>query len=487
MQPLPQLFNVAIPRDGLIAVVKRDCATCVMIVPVLGDLSRLERVTVYTQDDPSFPDGLVNRIDDTALDASHRLRIEAVPTLIRMSDGLEQDRTYGWHRGEWERVSGRTGFSADLPESRPGCGGKNVEPGIIERLKIRHGETGLVSRRIELGDGEDESEAMFERGWSDGLPLVQPTEERVLRMLDGTTRNPQDVVGLCPPDLAPATVEKIAINAVMAGCKPEYLPVVLAAIEAVLEDSFALHGVVGTTMYVSPVLVVNGSVRRQIGMNARGNALGQGNRANATIGRAVQLIVRNVGGGRPQEVDLATLGNPGKYTYCFAEDEEGSSWEPLSVERGVDPRRSAVTVFAGYGLQGVMDQTSRDPESLSRTIAASLMAVLNTRMAPATDAMVVVCPEHGRILEDAGWSKRQFVERLHELCESPASELISGPLGKKRGGAPTGTDEMVKKFRPGGLLVVRAGGSAGPFSGIIGGWAASGELGSSPVTKEMKS
>ena len=134
----------------------------------------------------------------------------------------------------------------------------------------------------------------------------------------GTSRDPQEVIGLIPPALQPATIEKIAVNAVMAGCKPEYLPVVLAAVEAVLEEGFAMHGVLATTMFVGPVVVVNGPVRRQIGMNAKGNVLGQGNRANGTIGRALQLVIRNIGGGRPQGVDRATLGNPGKYTYCFA-------------------------------------------------------------------------------------------------------------------------------------------------------------------------
>ena len=198
----------------------------------------------------------------------------------------------------------------DLPGSRPGCGAKNIEPGVIERLKIRFNETGLKSRRITIGEDEDDQEAMCERGWSDGLPLVPPAEERVLRMLDGTSRDPQEVIGLIPTALQPATVEKIAVNAVMAGCKPEYLPVVLAAVEAVLEEGFAMHGVLATTMFVGPVMVVNGPIRHRIGMNAKGNVLGQGNRAHAAIGRALQLLIHNIGGGRPQEVDRATLAIP---------------------------------------------------------------------------------------------------------------------------------------------------------------------------------
>ncbi len=476
--------------NGLIAVVKRDCPTCELTAPVLGALARAGGLTVYTQDDPNFP-ATVSPIDDHDLGVSHQLGIEIVPTLIRRENGAEIARTYGWDRAEWERVSGIAGIGADLPAMRPGCGAKNIEPGIIERLKVRFNQTGLLARPISLGADEDEIEAMFDRGWSDGLPLVPPTAERVLRMLAGTARDPQEVIGAVPPDLAPATVEKIAINAVMAGCKPEYLPVVLAAVEAVLEEPFAMHGVLATTMYVGPVVIVNGPVRRQIGMNARGNALGQGNRANATIGRALQLVIRNIGGGRPQEVDRATLGNPGKLTYCFAEDEEAESgavgpWTSLAADRGVPAGKSAVTVFAGFGLQGVVDQKSRTPESLARTFAECLNAVHHPKLAPSCDAVLVVCPEHARTFHAAGWTKARLLEELAILCRLPGDDLVAGARGIAEGLAESARGQMIDKFRPGGLLIVRAGGGAGMFSGIIGGWSASGARGSAPVTKEIK-
>lgn len=475
----------ALPENGLVAVVKRDCPTCVLTAPVLGELARRAGITVYSQDDPSFPETVPLRESDLGLDVSHRLRIEIVPTLIRFERGQEVARTFGWDRGEWQRLSGLDDLGRDLPEARPGCGAKNIEPGIIERLKVRFNETGLKSRRIELGDDEDEQEAMFARGWSDGLPLVPPTEERVLRMLDGTSRDPQEVLGLVPPALAAATVEKVAINAVMAGCKPEYLPVVLAAVEAVLDEKFAMHGVLATTQFAGPVVIVNGPARRQIGMNSKGNALGQGNRANSSIGRALQLVIRNIGEGRPQEVDRATLGNPGKLSYCFAEDEEGSCWEPLSVERGVKPGQSAVTVFAGFGLQGVIDQKSRDPESLARSMAESLKAIQSVKLAPACDAILVVCPEHERTFRNAGWSKARLYEELYKLCEIPGEDLVAGAKGIAEGGPASLAGKRVNKFRPGGLMIVRAGGGAGMFSGIIAGWS-SGERGSIPITREVK-
>ena len=473
-----------LPDNGWVAVVKRDCPTCELTEPALAMLQQAAGVTVYTQDDPTFPESVPHEYDKS-LDISHGLKIEIVPTLLKRENGKEVARTYGWDKAEWQRMTGLATLGADLPDIRPGCGAKNIEPGVIEDLLVRHGETGLASRKIELGEAEDEIEALFDRGWSDGLPLVPPTEARVLRMLNGTTRERSEVVGKMPSDLADCTIEKIAVNAVMAGCKPEYLPVVIAAVEAILEDPFALHGVLATTMYVGPVLVVNGPIRRHIGMNSKGNALGQGWRANSTIGRAVQLVVRNVGGGRPQEVDRATLGNPGKLSFCFAEDEEDSCWESLATERGVPEGKNAVTAFAGFGLQGIVDQKARDPESLAESFADCLKTLMHPKLYRGADAMIVVCPEHERTFREAGWSKAKLYEELHKRSHRLAEEIApgAGGIAEGTGGAEAGT--MVNKFRPGGLMIVRAGGGAGMFSAIIGGWLASGERGSAPVTKEV--
>ena len=225
------------------------------------------------------------------------------------------------------------------------------------------------------------------------LPVVPPSDERILRMLAGTRRQPQEVVGLVPPNLAECTVEKVAINAVMAGCKPEYMPVVLAALEAALEPVFTMHGLLCTTYFSGPVIIVNGPITQAIGMNWGVNALGQGNRANATIGRALQFIIRNVGGGRPGEIDRATLGQPGKYTFCFAEDETDPAWEPLSVSRGIPRGRSAVTLFQGDGVQGVVDQRSRTPEELTKSLAMALTAVNHPKLVQLGNATLILSPE----------------------------------------------------------------------------------------------
>ena len=475
MTPLP---------DGLILVAKRECPTCALVEPLLAELAGGQPLTVYAQDDPGYGNGMAKVIDDRSLEHSYRLNIEVVPTLIRVEGGHEVERTYGWHRDDWRRISGHAGLGAQLPPLRPGCGSRTLDPGIAVQLAIRYGDVRFASRAIALGDAEDAIEACYERGWTDGLPVVPPTRERVLRMLQGSTRRPDEVIGMAPPDLAPCTVEKVAINAVMAGCKPEYMPLVLAAVEAALVDEFGMHGVLCTTMFAGPVVIINGPAAKAVGMNSGVNALGQGNRANATIGRALQLVIRNVGGGRPGEVDRATLGNPGKYSFCFAEAED-SAWEPLSVERGFARSASTVTLFAGEGVQGIVDQKSRTPESLAKSFALCLRAVDHPKLAMAGDALLVVSPEHSRVFIEAGWSKARLRDELTALLTFPADDMLAGAGGIAEGLPAALAGKAVPKFRPGGLLIVRAGGGAGLFSAVIAGWAASGPTGSTPVTREI--
>ncbi len=470
--------------DGFVAIVKRDCPTCALVGPVLAALADDLELTVFSQDDPSFPEQLSVVRDDTELDLSYRLGIETVPTLIRVENGSEVERIVGWSRVDWESFTGQRGLGPDLPEWRPGCGSLSVDPTRVDELRVRHEGDLLRSRRVDLAELEDEMESLFDRGWTDGLPVVPPTPQRVLRMLDGTDRPPDDLVALVPPDLVECTVEKVAINAVMAGCRPEYLPVVLTAVEAACTDEFNMHGLLCTTWFAGPVLVVNGPVAGRIGMNGGGNALGQGNRANATIGRALQLIIRNVGGGRPGEIDQATMGNPGKYTFCFAENEEDSPWESLAAERGVDPAASAVTVFAGSGVQGVIDQLSRGPESLTRSLAACLAVNPHPKLVFAFDAMLCISPEHARVFREAGWDKARLRTELDSLLTVDGDDIVAGVHDMAEGMPEGFAGTELPKFRPGGLQIVHVGGTAGLFSAIIGGWA-SGAMGSEPVTREI--
>lgn len=471
--------------EGLVAVVKRDCPTCELVAPVLATLQDGdEPLTIYTQDDPGFPDGLTS-VDDTDLAVSWHHDIETVPTLMRVTRGAEQQRIVGWSRQQWSEFTGLDDLGAELPDMRPGCGSLSVDPNLVDELAARFGGSALKGRRVEIAALEDEIEAMFDRGWSDGLPLVPPTEARVLRMLEGTTRDPGEVVAVVPPDLIECTVEKVAVNAVMAGCRPEYLPVVLAAVEAACTDSFNMHGLLATTMHSGPVVVVNGPIARAIGMNAAGNVLGQGNRANLTIGRALNLVVRNVGGGRPQEIDRSAFGSPGKLTFCFSELEQQTPWSTLAEERGVASGTDAVTLFAGQGPTPVVDQLSRTADSLVRTFAECLRGTFHPKLARGFDAMLVIGPEHMRIFRDAGWDKQRFRAELDALLLIDRADLVRGARGIDEGLPDSPASSPVPKFRPGIPLLVHAGGDAGLFSSIISGWVA-GDKGSEPTTVEVR-
>jgi hypothetical protein len=452
-----------------------------MVVPVLRELAERTQCTVFSQDDPEFPDDPAP-IHDEQLALSWHHQIETVPTLIRVVDGAEVERTVGWLRSDWERVSGLDGLGDGLPEFRPGCGSMSVDPDLVDTLRVRHGGSVLRSRRIEIAELEDEFEMMFGRGWTDGLPVVPPTEERVMAMLTGTGRAPDEVVATVPPDLVDVTVEKVAIAAVMAGCRPEYLPWVLTAVEAVCTDDFNIHGVLATTMPVGPVIVCSGPGTRAIGMNSGVNVLGQGNRANSTIGRAVQLVIRNVGGGRPGEIDRAAHGNPGKLGLCFAENDRESPYGTLAGQLGLDDTLDAVTVFAGEGPRCVVDQLSRTPESLAGSLAVQLQALHHHKLVMAFDAIVVMGPEHARVFADAGWDRERILFELHLRLTTPASELERGAGGIAEG-IPVGlTTAALPKFTPNGLMLAHAGGSAGLFSAVIAGWVA-GDKGSKPVAR----
>jgi hypothetical protein len=453
---------------SLVAVVKSDCPTCRLVAPVLDRLD----VEIVSED------------DDAGLERSWHLDIDTVPTLLRVDDdGTELERIVGWSREQWESFTHVSPLGDDLPPHRPGCGSKTQDPNLVDELRVRFGGSVLRSRRVELADLEDEHEALFERGWTDGLPVVPPTEARVLRMLEGTTRAPDEIVAVVPPDLVECTVEKVAVNAVMAGCKPEHLPVVLAALEGACTSEFNIHGLLATTWFSGPLLIVNGPITERIGMNSGINAMGQGNRANATIGRALQLTIRNVGGGKPGGVDRATLGWPGKYTFCFAERTDTMPWEPLGESRGVTG--DAVTLFAAGGVQGVVDQLSRDPESLTRSFAACLRAVAHPKLVIGFDAVMVVTPEHARIYREAGWDRARLSAELDALLQVDGKDAVQGAGGITEGLPAHLEGVTLPKFRKDGLLIAHAGGGAGLFSAIICGWA-SGDVGSSPVTVGVK-
>ncbi len=471
--------------DGLVAIVKRECATCQLVEPLLAEISHAGKsLAVYTQDDPLFPES-VSHIHDADLAVSWHYDIETVPTILKIENGVEVDRTFGWSKNQWRAITGMNSLGEALPDMRPGCGSMSVDPDLVDSLRAKFSDSPVISRTVEFSSAEDEFEAIYARGWTDGLPVIPPTRERVLKMLTGTSRHPQDIVALCPPDLVELTVEKIAINAVMAGCLPEYLPWVITALEAVCNDEFNMHGVLATTMPVGPVIVCNGPGTRAIGMNTGINVFGQGNRANNTIGRAVQLTIRNVGGGRPGEVDRATHGNPGKISFCFAEDEERSPFTPLSVERGISEGKDAVTVFAGEGPRCIVDQLARSADELVNSYVMCLQAVHHPKLVLGFDAILTISPDHGRLFQQENWTREKLVEEITAKSMKAGVDLVRGAHGIAEGIPPHLESATLPKFRPGGLLVTFAGGGAGLFSSVIAGWA-NGSIGSNPVTRMVQ-
>ena len=471
--------------DGFVVFVKRDCPTCELIVPVLEQLCESKILqTIFTQDDASFPE-LPITLDDTSLEVSFSHRIETVPTLLKIQDGIEVDRTVGWSQDTWKAFLDIEDLGPENIRSySPGCGSLSVDPDLQGMLQKKYG-SGLVSREVTFASAEDEFEAMYDRGWSDGLPLIPPTIERVQAMLEGTKRKPDDIIALVPPDLVDLTVEKVAINAVMAGCKPEYLPVVITALETACGDEFNMHGLLATTMPVGPVIFVNGPIRKSINLNSGMNLLGQGNRANSTIGRAVQLTIRNVGGGRPGEVDRATHGSPAKYGLCFAEDEEGSPWQSYAQDQGFSSEQNTVTLFPGEGPRMIVDQLSRSPDELARSLAMGIIGNVHPKLVMGFDAILIIGPEHASRFAEAGWTKEQVNEEIINHSIRETDELIRGANGISEGLPEVFAGSTLPKLRPnGGLIILYGGGEAGLFSATIGGWL-SGDKGSIYQTTEV--
>jgi len=317
-----------------------------------------------------------------------------------------------------------------------------------------------------------------DQGWSDGLPVIPPVEELVNWMLTGTTRDPGEVICRIPPSWGEATIRRIAANAVMAGCLPEYMPVIIAALQASVDDRFNLHGIQCTTHNCSPLVIVNGAIAKKLGMNSGHNCFGQGNRANASIGRAVRLALVNIGGARPGELDKATQGHPGKFTYCIAENEEESPWEPYHVSRGFSPGESAVTVFGAEAPHNVNNQSSENAHDLLMTIADSLATLGSNNMYMMGECFIVLCPEHAKLIADHGFSRRNTQEFIFNYGRRTIADLSRGgvygmEINKNlwpRWVDIRNVDTLIPPVRrPEDIQIVVAGGT-GRHSAVIPGW-----------------
>jgi peroxiredoxin len=390
-------------------------------------------------------------------EVSRAYRLETLPTTVLVdSAGEEADRCVGWDAAGLEKLLARAGATAievtrEAPAMKPGCAAKSTYDAATLAL---------------LDNEVDELEDMFARGWTDGLPVVPPTTERVAAMLGG--RDPALVLGQVPPAMGEATLQRVAACAVLAGCRPAYFPVVRAAVEAALDPAFNLNGQAVTTQPAGQLVVVNGPIRHALGLNSGMGALGPGTRANLTIGRALRLVLTLTGGAVPGRLDRATLGHPGKLGFCVAEDEENSPWEPLHVERGFPPERSVVTLIACDAPLSVSDHRSISAEELASILGWAAATTWSPNWWPlGATSVYVICPEHRALFAAAGWGKARVREAMFGAVTKPARELRYGETTPLVQAADP--DAMITKWTsPDEIVLLAAGGEAGRYSALLG-------------------
>lgn len=324
----------------------------------------------------------------------------------------------------------------------------------------------------------DVQEHYFESGWTDGLPIVPPTPDRVLQMLlGGGVNDPDEVIGSVPQRRVVVTAEMAAINAVMAGCKPEYFPIVLAGLSAMLDPAFNPHTACTSTGGAALCVVVSGPMAAEVGMNSTHNALGSGNRANATIGRALRLVASNVLGAKTGGLDGSSIGHPGKYTFCFAEDPPPAPWESLGVALGFEPDDTTVTVMPTEGPHQVANHLNEDPDGVLRTFAAAARNPATFISGKRGQGIVVLGHEHRMAVIGSGWSRRRVQEFLYETSGIAPSELqqwgvlVEDPSGTEKDMIPR-EDGLLPTFAsPDDIFVLTAGGAGAGWSAYIPSWA----------------
>jgi peroxiredoxin len=444
-------------RPALLIFFETDCPTCQLTFPYVQRLAEIcgaDAVNVIgiSQDDEAATRAFVEELRVTfpiALDqdlrVSRQYDPQAVPTLflldragriVRTQSAFDKEELNAL-AAELLAMLGREPMVLaeaydGAPPRKPGCTSRHLEgamAGVAVAPVDVYAKRGARASRIELSDDVDPFAYCLENGF-DPLPVIPPTVERVERMLQATTLPPDEIIALIPPNYGAATVEKIAANAVMAGCQPELLRVLLPLVRAACDERFNLHGAQATTHFAAPLIIINGPVRRQLGFACGGNVFSNVARANSTLGRAFQLILTNIGGARPGEIDMSTLGNPGKFAYCIAEHEEASPWEPLHVELGFQAEQSAVTLFAAEPPHGVSEHAARDGRTLLKTIAHSLATLWNYRVCLMSDALVILCPEHVRTLERDDFSKQDVRAFLFANTGVPTSAFADNDGGE---------------------------------------------------------
>jgi hypothetical protein len=472
----PTVAGLVSGGAGLLVFVSEECPTSAHALRSLGPLcaswQRAGLAASAVFEDPlEVAVRLARRLgwtgqvlaEDPPYDTSRAYQLTSVPTLVLVDGGGQVAGTLtGWDHPAVVELIGQaeTLLGAELatpapaePLRKPGCSSKAaIDPSLAEAM--------LAS------GGLDEQEEMFELGWTDGLPVIPPTRERVEAMLGD--RDGSRSIGEIPPAMGEATLERVAACAVLAGCRPAYFPVVLAAAEAALDPAFNLHGQAVTTQPAGQLVVVNGPVRETIGLNSGMGALGPGFRANLTIGRALRLLITLTGGGRPGTLDRSTLGHPGKIGFCVAENEEVSPWEPLHAERGFAPGQSVVTLIGSDAPLSISDHRSRTPEDLAWVLAWAAASSWSTNWWPLTDPSVfVICPEHAEMFRSAGWGKQRLREFMFAGLHKAARELRRGETTPAVHAADPAA-QIPKWESPDSIVLLVAGGEAGRYSAVLG-------------------
>ena len=322
----------------------------------------------------------------------------------------------------------------------------------------------LASQGFDVEDSlESVDDLLYGKGNTDGLPIVPPTEERVWAMIASTGLAPDHEVAEVGPALGVATVEKLAVNAVMAGCRPEHMPVLLAAVEAMTQPEFNLDSVQSTTNPCGVALVLNGPVRQRLELNCGRNCLGPGRRANAVLGRAIRFVLLNIGGGLPDELDKATHGFPGKYTLCFGEDEENSPWEPLHVERGFNAQQSAVAVISVNTTLNLITSSFVKIEDMLMVMANALSLIATNHVMLGTgEPMILMSPGHAKLAAARGMSKLDAKEFLYRNCGFPESALPADMVRRERIDAVT-RDGVVRPVRRAEDILITVAGGPEPY------------------------